>query len=395
MPQFVTVFCVMSAVIVISQLVRLSEILVTFGLSVENLLLPFLFILMPFISIIVPISIMFAILLAFSRLSADGEFTAMIASGYSMRRALRPVLAVTFVAYLLALVGAVYFEAWGRRESQQFIHRKTQAELDNMIRYRMKPGVFLDDFLGYVLYAEHISPDRTRFENVMLGPGHNTDTQHFTLLAPAAAITGSVETGDLRMSFDYGIIYTTKADSDDVSVIKFKRAELDLLSIFREQIFGPGSTEDDYRGFTPGELSRYVDSLKDSKEPKDRENWLKARFLYHQRMSMPFACFAFALFAMVFGIQDESRGKNHAFMGASLAIVIGYIAMMSFKFLSEKAILSAPLGAWLPHVLMTGFGAFMVYQKNRLPPSESIFDLRHIPGLRNFRRRAKMRPDYG
>jgi hypothetical protein len=73
MPQFVTVFCVMSAVIVISQLVRLSEILVTFGLSVENLLLPFLFILMPFISIIVPISIMFAILLAFSRLSADGE----------------------------------------------------------------------------------------------------------------------------------------------------------------------------------------------------------------------------------------------------------------------------------------------------------------------------------
>jgi lipopolysaccharide export LptBFGC system permease protein LptF len=264
-----------------------------------------------------------------------------------------------------------------------------------MIRYRMKPGVFLDDFLGYVLYAEHISQDRTRFENVMLGPGHNTQNQHFTLLAPAAAITGSVEAGDLRMSFDYGIIYTTKADSDDVSVIKFKRAELDLLSIFREQIFGPGSAEDDYRSYTPGELSRYVDSVKESKEPKDRENYLKARFLYHQRMSMPFACFSFALFAMVLGIQDERRGKNHAFLGASLAIVLGYIAMMSFKFLAEKGLLSGPAGAWLPHLLMTSFGAFMVYQKNRLPPSESIFDLRHIPGLRNFRRRAKMRPDYG
>lgn len=395
MPQFVTVFCVMSAVIVISQLVRLSEILVTFGLSVENLLLPFLFILMPFISIIVPISIMFAILLAFSRLSADGEFTAMLASGFSLRRALRPVLAVTFVAYMIALLGSVYFEAWGRRETLEFYHRKTQNELDNMIRYRMKPGVFLDDFLGYVLYAEHISADRTRFENVMLGPGHNTDTQHFTLLAPAAAITGSVETGDLRMSFDYGIIYTTKADNDDVSVIKFKRAELDLLSIFREQIFGPGSTEDDYRGYAPADLGRFVDSLKDSKEPKDRETWFKARFLYHQRMSMPFACFAFALFALVLGIQDERRGKSNAFMGASLTIVVGYIGMMSFKFLSEKGMLSAPLGAWLPHLLMTAFGAFMVYQKNRLPPSESIFDLRHIPVLRNFRRRAKMRPDYG
>ncbi len=392
MPQFVTVFCVMSAVIVISQLVRLSEILVTFGLSVENLLLPFLFILMPFISIIVPISIMFAILLGFSRVSSDGEYTAMIASGYSLRRALGPVLAMTTLAYIFALMGSMYFEAWGRRETIQFYHRKTQSELDNMIRYRMKPGVFLDDFLGYVLYAEHISPDRTRFENVMLGPGHGSETQHFSLLAPAAAITGSVEAGDLRMSFDYGIVYTTKADSDEVSVIKFKRAELDLLSIFRDQIFGPGNAEDDFRSYSPGELGRYVDTLKD---PKDRETYLKARFLYHQRMSMPFACFSFALFAMVFGIQDERRGKSHAFLGASLTIVIGYVALMFFKFLAEKGNISAPLGAWLPHVLMTGLGAFLVYQKNRLPPSESIFDLRHIPVLRNFRRRAKMRPDLG
>ncbi len=393
MPQFVTVFCVMSAVIVISQLVRLSEILVTFGLSVENLLLPFLFILMPFISIIIPISIMFAILLSFSRISADGEFTAMIASGYSLRRALRPVLSITLVAFVLTLIGAVYFEAWGRRESVQFLHRKTQTELDNMIRYKMKPGVFLDDFLGYVLYAEHISPDRTRFENVMLGPGHGSQTQNFSLLAPAAAITGSVETGDLRMSFDYGIVYTTRADSDEVSVIKFKRAELDLLAIFREQIFGPGNAEDDYRGYMPGELGRYVDSLK--QDVKDRDTYLKARFLYHQRMSMPFACFTFALFAMVFGIQDERRGKSHAFLGASVTIVASYINMMFFKFLSEKGLLSAPLGAWLPHVLMTGFGVFLVYQKNRLPPSESLFNLRHIPFLRNWRKRAKMRPDFG
>ena len=62
-PQFITVFCILSAVIVISQLVRLSEILVTFGLSLENVFLPFLFILMPFVSIIVPIALLFAVLL--------------------------------------------------------------------------------------------------------------------------------------------------------------------------------------------------------------------------------------------------------------------------------------------------------------------------------------------
>ncbi|MCX6132063.1 MAG: LptF/LptG family permease, partial [Proteobacteria bacterium] len=387
MPQFITVFCVLAAVIVISQLVRLSEILVTFGLSLENILLPFLFILMPFLSIIVPIALMFAILLSFSRISADGEFTAMLASGYSLRRALSPVLTITTVAYIISAVGSIYFESWGRRETLEFYHRKTQTELDNMIRYRMKPGVFLDDFLGYVLYAEHISADRSRFENVMLAPGKESQSQHFTLLAPAASITGSVEHGDLRMSFDYGIIYATKADSEEVSVIKFKRSELDLLAIFRDQIFGSGSAEDDFRGYTPSELSHYIDSQKDS---KDRDTYLKARFLFHQRMSMPFACFTFALFAMVFGIQDDRRGKNHAFLGACLTIVMGYIVTMSFKFLSEKGQISAPLGAWLPHVLLTSFAAALVYQKNRLPPSESIFDLRHIPLVRKLIRRTKI-----
>ncbi|MFY7929958.1 MAG: LptF/LptG family permease, partial [Oligoflexus sp.] len=381
-------------VIVVSQLVRLSEVLVTFGLSLENILLPFLFILMPFISIIVPIALLFAILLAFSRISADGEYAAMLASGYSLQRALLPVLTITAAAWGVATVGAVYFESWGRRETIQFYHRKTQTELDNMIRYQMKEGVFLDDFLGYVLYAETISPDRTRFENVMLAPGRESQTQHFTLLAPAASITGSVEHGDLRMAFDYGLIYSTQPDDDSSSVVKFKRAELDLLRIFRDQIFGAENPEDDYRSYTPQELWGYIDTVALSNNPKERENYLKARYLFHQRFSMPFAAVIFALLAMVFGIHDERRGKSYGFLAACLSVVVGYVVMMSFKFLAEKGLLSAPLAAWLPNLILLSFAAFLLYQKNRLPPSESVFDLRHIPGLRNLRRHAKMRPGF-
>ncbi|RYZ50627.1 MAG: LptF/LptG family permease, partial [Proteobacteria bacterium] len=227
-PQFITVFCILSAVIVISQLVRLSEILVTFGLSVENLFLPFLFILMPFVSIIVPIALLFAVLLGFSRLSADGEYSAMMAAGYSLKRAMIPVLFVATAAYAIAVMSSVYFESWGRRETLKFYHRKAQTELDNMIKYRMKEGVFQDDFLGYVLYAEKISSDRSHLENVMLAPGRDSSKEHFTLLAPIASIDGSVEAGDLRMSFSHGIIYTAQPASSDVSIMKFKKLDLDL-----------------------------------------------------------------------------------------------------------------------------------------------------------------------
>lgn len=387
-PQFFTSLCILSAVIVVSQLVRLSEVLVTFGLSLENILLPFLFIMVPFLAFTIPIAYMFAVLLAFSRFSADGEFTAMLASGYSLRKAIVPVLLIGGILYVIAALCGMYFEPWGRRETVAFYHRKTQTELDNIIKVKLKSGVFLDDFLGYVLYAETISPDRTRFENVMLAPGRETIDQSFTLLAPSGGITGSVESGDLRMSFDYGVILASRPGEENVSVVKFKRAELDILRIFQEQIFGPDSASDDYRSFGPVRLWDYLQShAPETMDHGERKEYYKANFLFHQRLGLPFACITFALFAMVLGIQDERKGKGFGYTGAILTIIAGYVLQMGFKFLAEKGVVSAPIGAWLPNLLLLLFGSFLVYQKNRLPPSESTLDPHYIPGLQRIWRR--------
>lgn len=383
-PQFFTALCVLSAVIVVSQLIRLADVLVTFGITLENVLLPFLFIMLPFLAFIIPIAFLFAVLLSFGRLSVDGEYTAMLASGYSLRKAARPVLIISTVLYFSTVFCAMYFEPWGRREMVSFYHRKTQTELDNMIRVQMKSGVFLDNFLGYVLYAEKISPDRTRFDNVLLAPGVAQDKQNFSLLAPSASITGSVESGDLKMAFDYGVLYSTTPDQDQVSVVKFKRAELDLLRIFKEQIFGPDSSKDDYRNLSPGELWSYIGEIKKDDTPDGRDTYYKARFLFHQRLGMPFAVMTFALFGMVLGIGDERRGKSTGYIGAILTVIVGYIIMMGFKYLAEKGQVSAPLAAWIPNILLAAFGMFLVYQKNRLPPSEGTLDPKNIPYVNRF-----------
>ncbi len=386
LPQFITSLCVLSAVIVVSQLIRLSEVLVTFGLTLENILLPFLFIMVPFLAFTIPIAYMFAVLLAFSRFSSDGEFTAMLAAGYSLKRAAVPVMLIGAILYGVAVFCALNFEPWGRRETIQFYHRKTQTELDNMLRVKLKPGVFLDDFLGYVLYAESISPDRTRFENVMLAPGGKNKDQNFTLLAPMGGVKGSVEEGNLRMSFGHGVIYSNSSGSDEISVVKFKKAELDLIRIFQEQIFGPDSASDDYRSYTPLQLWNHVDSLKETTDPIKRQEYYKARFLLHQRIGLPFSCITFACFAMVLGIQDERKGRSFGYLGAVLTIILGYVFLMAFKFAAEKGMIGAPMAAWLPNVILLSFGTFLVVQKNRLPPSESTLDPRYIPGLKKLRR---------
>ena len=382
---------IICSVIVVSQLVRLSEVLVTFGLSLENVFLPFLYIILPFLSVTIPMAYLFAVVLTFGRLSADGEWAALLASGFPLKRAAVPTLFVALILYGVAGYSALNLEAWGRRELVQFFYRKTQTELDNLIKYKLQSGVFLDDFLGYVLYAEKISPDRTKFENVMLAPGPDNHRDNFTLLAPSGNLTGSVETGDLRMSLDFGVGYSTQPGTGKVSVLKFNRADIDLLRIFREQIIGADSAGDDYRSYTPTELWNYVGQLKAM--PKRSEElqgtYLRARYLLHSRIASPFAVITFALFGMVLGVTDPRRGKSFAYIGAILTIILGYVLMMSFKWLAENDHMGAPLAGWMPHLILLAFGGFLVYQKNRLPPSEGTLDPDNLPFIGWIRRRRK------
>lgn len=377
--------------IVVSQLVRLSEALVTFGLSLENVFLPFLFIIVPFISIAIPMSYLFAVVLTFGRLSADGEYAALLAAGFSLRRAARPVLIVGAILYLVAATCALNLEAWGRREFVQFFYRKTQTELDNLVRYKLQAGVFIDDFLGYVLYAEKISPDRTRLENVLLAPARGSG---FTMLAPSGGITGSVETGDLRLSLEFGVAYASKSLPDEsLSLLKFDRATIDILRIFREQIIGADAAEDDFRSFRPTELFKFVSELKATPKRSDEQEsiYRRARFLLHQRIGAPFATITFALFGMVLGISDPRRGKSSAYVGAIVTVIAGYVFMIGFQWLAEHGRFPAPLAAWAPNVLLFGLGAFLVYQKNRLPPSERTLDKANLPFF--GRRRGGLRSD--
>ena len=379
MPQFVSALIIICAVIVVSQLVRLSEVLVTFGLSVENVFLPFLFIMVPFLSLTIPMAYLFAVVLTFGRLSADGEWPALLASGYSLKRAARPTLLVAVVLYGVATMCGLHLEAWGRRELVQFFYRKTQTELDNLIRYKMQPGVFIEDFLGYVFYAETISADRTRFANVLLAPGTDRAKGAFTLLAPTGNIVGSVEGGDLRLDLIGGVGFA--GDGGDLSVLRFQKARIDLLHIFREQIIGSDSADDDYRSLTPSELERFVDGLraKPNRSTDEEATYRRARYLFHQRIASPFAVITFALFGMVLGVSDPRRGKSSAYLGAVVTVMLGYVLMMGFKWLAENGQLSPPWGAWMPNVVLLLFSGFLVYQKHRLPPSEGTLDVANLP----------------
>ncbi len=395
-PQFLSALVVICAIIVVSQLVRLSEVLVTFGLSLENVFLPFLYILLPFVQLTIPMAYLFAVMLTFGRLSADGEYPGLLAAGYSLSRAAVPTLLIGVLLYAFAAVCALNLEAWGRREMVQFLYRKTQTELDNMIKYKLQSGVFVDDFLGYVLYVEKISTDRTKFENVLLAPaGEKDESQRagFTVLAPSGSISGTVETGDLRMTLDNGTAFSHSPEGEQTSVLKFNHAEIDLLRIFQEQILGADAASDDYRSYTFTELLSFIKAL-EANPQRDVVVLRRARYLLHKRIAAPFATVTFAFFGMTLGVSDPRRGRSIAYIGVIATVIIGFVIMTAFDWLVEHGHIPLLVAAWAPNLILLAFGAFLLFQKNRLPPAEGTLDLANLPllGRHGYLRRLLRKP---
>lgn len=384
-PQFFSVLIILSTILVVSQLIRLSQALVAFGVSAENILLPFLYIIVPFLSFNIPISYFASVMLAFSRFSSDGEYAAMLAGGFPLKRAAIPVLLIGLILYVVSCFCAVYGEAWGRKELVNFYFRKTQTEVDNLIKYRLQEGVFSEEFFGYMIYAEKISVDRTRFGNMMLAPAAGAK-ERFTILAPTGGISGSVMEGKLNLVLEKGILHSGNPAINEQTILKFEQMEIDLLRVFRERILGGDEANDDYRSFPPLQLYEYIKSIENN-QSVDRLIYYKARYLLHKRIATPFIIMVFACFGMVLGVADPRAGKNMAYVGAICGIIGGYVLVMGFSWFAEKGSIPAPAAAWLPNIIMLSLAGFLMYQKNRLPPSESPLDPQHLEFWVSFKRR--------
>ena len=383
-PQFIATLVIFSSVLVISQMIRLTELLVAFGLSLENIILPVIYVVVPFLSITIPIAFLFSVMLAFARLSMDGEFVALLASGYSLKKSLLPIFIIAFSLFGIGTLISTNLESWGRREFLAFTYRKTQNELDNLIRSKVQAGVFVDNFLGFVFYSEYVSPDHTQFKNLMLYPkSRSGKSDGFMITAPKGTIAGSVEKGELIMNLSDG--YGFGQTGDQERTFQFGSMRIDLLRLFRDQIFGGDSLEHDYRSMKFGELSEWLKNQREMQVGSSSippAEYRKALYLFHNRFAVPFGTIVFFLFAIVFGVSDQRRPKGTAYFFSISVVVVSYCLSVVFKWFSENGYLNAVIAAWAPHVVLLPLGLFLVYQRNRLPISEELLAWSNMPWKR-------------
>src|ERR1700745_987604 len=105
----VFVTAALSAAIWLAQSLRLIDLIVNRGLSIEIFLSLAALLLPRFLDIVLPIGVFIAVLFTFNRLTAESELVVMRSAGMSHLALAKPVLVLAGIAFLILMSLSAYF----------------------------------------------------------------------------------------------------------------------------------------------------------------------------------------------------------------------------------------------------------------------------------------------
>ncbi|SNB46397.1 LPS export ABC transporter permease LptF [Geobacter sp. DSM 9736] len=332
-----------TSVLLMGRLLKLADMVVAKGVPLSDVLRLVLYLLPFFCLVTIPMAFLLAILLAFGRLSADSEITAMKSGGISIYGMLPPVLAFALLAY--AATSFITMDALPRGN---VAFKKAVIELArSRADLALKEQVFIDEFPGIVMYINRYDQERRLMSGILLQDERNPAAP-LTIFAGHGSISSS-EDNILHLRLHEGSIHSSLGP-EGYRLIRFRDYDLSVNLARKED-----RVETDEEDMTFAQLRSEI------ARGTGGERRTKAMLIeYHRRISLPFACFVFALVGVPLGIQNQRSGKAAGF-SLSLGVILGYYILFSAgKTLTERGLLHPAAATWAPNILFLLLGAYLL-----------------------------------
>jgi lipopolysaccharide export system permease protein len=364
-----------------------------------------------------PMAVLVAVVMAFGRLSQDGELDGMQAGGVSFARTLLPVLAAAGVLTALLVV-------YNDRVLPEANHRLKMLTADI---HKMRPtiaireGVFMDDFAGYTLLVREVDDEKSLVRDVTayaLDPKDPVRTIH----APWGELVWEkrgerlvirLHDGEMHevdpdepgsyflLRFDtHNMIFDglgTRLERREASsrgdrelptgemrrMVRELAAEREVEadSLRREVATAVAALQDGVRGAVAGTsvarpseftskartLLRRVRTAERRMERKDRDS-SRYEVEIHKKWAFPVACFVFVLVGAPLGARVR-RGSLGVAGGLSFSFfLVYYMASLGGEKLGDRGIVPPAVGMWAINVLLGVVGVWLVLKRDgRLP----------------------------
>ncbi len=330
------------------------------GLAWEIAIEVFLLKLPEFLVLAFPMSMLLATLMAYSRLSADGELVALRSCGVSVYRLVLPAIVVSL------LVTAMTFAF--NESIVPVANYQASTTLEKALKREKLP--FQDRNIIHTEFEKVTQPDGQRV-NVMKRlfyaeqfDGENM--KNLTILDRSEAGLTQIVSAKLanwnfsQNSWDFfnGTIYLIAPDGSYRNIIRFDRQQLQLPRT-------PLDLANRGRDYGEMNIAQAKERLAILRQGGDEDEIRKMEVRIQQKYALPFVCVVFALVGSTLGIRPRRASKATSF-GISILIVFGYYLLAFLtNALGQIQILSPFLAAWLPSGIGLTIGGFLLFRASR------------------------------
>jgi len=388
-------FAFYTFIILMRQLFDLAGMIIKRSLPASTVL-ELLWLSLPNIIVLtVPMSLLFGILIAVGRLSADSEIISMRALGISTRMIYRPVFILSFLMFLLNFYLMNVLLPWGNTRLQQL-----RAEIyTSSIEKELRPRVFYDEFANVMIYVNDVEARTGRWKGVFVADSRTEESSQPQAVTPAQAIQAAAAQRENDTSF-LGAQRGQKivvAESGSLSILPSKQVWLNLqhaenhlwdprkpdrydLTVNNFQRMRlPDRTSDagpayvrSFREMNLRELfeqSRVASTAMARTRQRPaadlRENYALAHVEIHKKFAIPFACVVFGVLGLPLGITNRRGGKSSGFSMSVVIVLVYWIMLSNGEQLAATGKVQPWLAMWTPNIILLALGIYLLGRANR------------------------------
>ena len=347
-PPFVINLMFFTFVFLMVEMLKVTNMVVNYSVGVFTVLIMLAYSTPYFLTYVIPMSIMIAVLLTFLRLSGDNEIVALKTSGMSIYGLLPPVMLFCLIGCLLTFFMTAYGMPWGRLSFKELTYKIVSSNLE----IGLKDRTFNDSFEDVVLYMHKIDTKTKELQDIFI---EDKRTQNIvsTVVAPRGKLFSEPDEYVYHLLLYNGVIYQVDVKNRSTNYIDFETYEVRLDIKQAASRLKQGSKRRKEMGLA--ELRQYLNnsSRRDAK-------YYKTLMELHKKFSIPISCFALGLLAVPLGIQSRSTKRSFGLVLGLISFFLYYLLLSVGLVFGETGAYPPVIGMWFPNVVMGGLGLYLL-----------------------------------
>jgi LPS export ABC transporter permease LptG/LPS export ABC transporter permease LptF len=310
-----------------------------------------------------PLGVLVGVLIALSRMSSDGEITAMRAAGVPSRKVIAPVLTFAFLATLVTAAATLWLTPYSTWKTYKILNQVVAAELTAEVQ----PRVFEENFPNRIIYVSEVIPgtlthwrnvfiaDLTPLEEQKKDDHDHGDGPRITVASEAIAVP-DVARNVIQMSLNNGVSYDVGKDITQYYMYSDAKGEQILEATKPNEVHAKDYIDMDT-------LPLYRIAYHDPTLEPDKRT--EARIELHQRLALPPACFLLALIGIPLGVSSRKGGKSAAFVLTVALAFIYWMGMLGANGLAKQHKLPVGVAVWIPNAVFAVMGIVLLTRLER------------------------------